>query len=267
MLVCPSDVPWDSLTDAHFEEMLYWLLHEMGAKDLIWRKEVRELPAGRLHRGFRAPHWLGAHIKTGRGGLTGTCYRSSPRPGCTASIPNATWAPSSACSIQARRARRAASGPSWRRSSALSVPRGSAGGPTPCTPRRGRVLGRCLRQRSRDPSRFAIARPLEFVASTRCGQRGLGVGLADLELRPVSAGGARDVQPLADVREEAGRDAVPSRDLRHRFDPDLFVQGLARHHHRPIVPREVERIATLRSRRLFAAGGASLASVETAIRV
>jgi hypothetical protein len=38
VLVSPSDVPWDSLTDAHLEEMLHWLLHEMGAKDLIWRK-------------------------------------------------------------------------------------------------------------------------------------------------------------------------------------------------------------------------------------
>lgn len=37
-LVSPADVPWDLLTGVTLEEMLHWLLHEMGAKDLVWRK-------------------------------------------------------------------------------------------------------------------------------------------------------------------------------------------------------------------------------------
>jgi restriction endonuclease len=37
-LVSPADVPWDVLTGSTLEEVLHWLLHEMGAKDLVWRK-------------------------------------------------------------------------------------------------------------------------------------------------------------------------------------------------------------------------------------
>lgn len=36
-LVIPSKIPWEEIKGKDLEEMLYWLLDEMGAKDLEWR--------------------------------------------------------------------------------------------------------------------------------------------------------------------------------------------------------------------------------------
>lgn len=37
-LVIPSDIPWDALKGRDLEECLYWLLDDLGAKDLEWRQ-------------------------------------------------------------------------------------------------------------------------------------------------------------------------------------------------------------------------------------
>lgn len=36
-LVIPSGIPWDKIKGKDLEELIYWLLDEMGAKDLVWR--------------------------------------------------------------------------------------------------------------------------------------------------------------------------------------------------------------------------------------
>jgi hypothetical protein len=36
-LIIPSKIPWDQIQGKDLEELLYWLLDEMGAKDLEWR--------------------------------------------------------------------------------------------------------------------------------------------------------------------------------------------------------------------------------------
>jgi len=36
-LIIPSKIPWDRIQGKDLEELLYWLLDEMGAKDLEWR--------------------------------------------------------------------------------------------------------------------------------------------------------------------------------------------------------------------------------------
>lgn len=37
-LVVPSEIPWDTLRGRDLEECIYWLLDDMGAKDLVWRQ-------------------------------------------------------------------------------------------------------------------------------------------------------------------------------------------------------------------------------------
>jgi hypothetical protein len=37
-LVVPSGIPWDTLVARDLEECLYWLLDEMGARNLVWRQ-------------------------------------------------------------------------------------------------------------------------------------------------------------------------------------------------------------------------------------
>lgn len=36
-IALPSDIPWSTLKDEELEELVYWLLDSMGAKDLSWR--------------------------------------------------------------------------------------------------------------------------------------------------------------------------------------------------------------------------------------
>ncbi len=36
-LILPTEIPWDTLTGKDLEELLYWLLDSMGAKELEWR--------------------------------------------------------------------------------------------------------------------------------------------------------------------------------------------------------------------------------------
>jgi len=40
-LTLPSEIPWPDIKGADLEELLYWLLDSMGAKDLEWRKGGR----------------------------------------------------------------------------------------------------------------------------------------------------------------------------------------------------------------------------------
>ena len=37
-LIVPSLIPWDDLTQEHLEELLYWLLDDLGLRDLRWRR-------------------------------------------------------------------------------------------------------------------------------------------------------------------------------------------------------------------------------------
>ena len=36
-LFIPTEIPWSNLKGKDLEELLYWLLDSMGAKDLEWR--------------------------------------------------------------------------------------------------------------------------------------------------------------------------------------------------------------------------------------
>lgn len=37
-LFMPSNLPWDELTAETLEELIFWLMDAIGAKDLEWRK-------------------------------------------------------------------------------------------------------------------------------------------------------------------------------------------------------------------------------------
>ena len=61
--------------------------------------------------------------------------------------------------------------------------------------------------------RPAVARPLELVAVAGLGKGGAIRRITGLELPPVAPRGLRDVEPVADPREEGGRHLVAQRDL------------------------------------------------------
>src|SRR5689334_21168510 len=37
-LVIPSNIPWRELKAEVLEELIYWLLHDLGFRDITWRK-------------------------------------------------------------------------------------------------------------------------------------------------------------------------------------------------------------------------------------
>lgn len=57
--VIPSNIPWEEFKGAKLEELVYWLLDDMGAKDLVWRKggqEVTSADGGRdIEATFHVP--------------------------------------------------------------------------------------------------------------------------------------------------------------------------------------------------------------------
>jgi hypothetical protein len=59
-LVVPSNIPWEELKGANLEEFMFWLLDDLGAKDIEWRKGGQDVTSSDGGRDIEAAF----HIET-----------------------------------------------------------------------------------------------------------------------------------------------------------------------------------------------------------